>query len=95
MKKYSAIFILISFILIITPAHFTTADETDYYKKVQTGLTNFEKVYGKINQHYVEEFDPYEFVKAGIEGMLNKLDPYTVFIEPEGETNLRIITPIL
>ena len=32
MKKYSALYILISLVLIITPAHFTTADETDFYK---------------------------------------------------------------
>lgn len=72
--------------------HITTADETDFYKKVQNGLTNFEKVYKQINMHYVEEFDPYEFVKAGIDGMLKKLDPYTVFIEPDADINLKIIT---
>jgi len=92
MKKQSVILILLSLFLIITPIHFTTADESDFYKKVQKGLTNFEKVYSKINQHYVEEFDPYEFVRAGIDGMLKKLDPYTVFIEPESDINLKIIT---
>lgn len=92
MKKHLFLVTLISLILIVTPAHYTSADETDFYKKVQNGLTNFEKVYSKINEHYVEEFDPYKFVKAGIDGMLKKLDPYTVFIEPEGDINLRIIT---
>lgn len=92
MKKHFLIIILLSFILIFTPTHITTADETDFYIKIQKALSNFQKVYKLINMHYVEEFDPYEFVKAGIEGMLNKLDPYTVFIEPEGEMNLRIIT---
>lgn len=92
MKKHFVILTLISVILIVSPFHSTTADESDYYKKVQMGLTNFEKVYGQINKHYVEEFDPYEFIRAGIDGMLNKLDPYTVFIEPESDINLRIIT---
>ena len=92
MKQHIILMTLLSLILIITPVHITTADETDFYKKVQKGLTNFEKVYKQINMHYVEEFDPYEFVRAGIDGMLNKLDPYTVFIEPEADINLKIIT---
>jgi len=92
MKQHIILVTLLSLILIITPIHITTADETDFYKKVQKGLTNFEKVYKQINMHYVEEFDPYEFVRAGIDGMLNKLDPYTVFIEPEADINLKIIT---
>ena len=92
MKKQALILTILSLILIVTPIHVTTADESDYYKKIQKGLTNFEKVYNQINKQYVEEFDPYEFVRAGIDGMLKKLDPYTVFIEPESEINLKIIT---
>jgi carboxyl-terminal processing protease len=92
MKRPFIILTFVSLILIISPIHITTADETDFYKKVQKGLTNFENVYKKINMHYVEEFDPYEFVRAGIDGMLKKLDPYTVFIEPEADINLKIIT---
>ncbi len=92
MKKHFLIISIISFIFIITPAHNSTADETDFYIKIQRALSNFQKVYKSVSLHYAEEFDPYEFVKAGIDGMLKKLDPYTVFIEPEGETNLRIIT---
>ncbi len=92
MKKHFLTIAFLLFILVITPAHYTTADETDFYLKIQKGLSNFQKVYKQISLHYVEEFDPYEFVRAGIDGMLNKLDPYTVFIDPDGDINLRIIT---
>ena len=51
-----------------------------------------QNVFEKINMHYVEEIDPYPLVKAGIDGMLEKLDPYTVFIEEDGERRLRMIT---
>jgi carboxyl-terminal processing protease len=71
---------------------FLQADEADYYSKIQKGLKYFQKVYDRVQSHYVEEIDPYEFVKAGIEGMLGALDPYTVFIEQEADTRLRIIT---
>jgi carboxyl-terminal processing protease len=68
------------------------ADEADYYSKIQKGLKYFQKVYDRVQSHYVEEIDPYQFVKAGIDGMLDALDPYTVFIEQEADTRLRIIT---
>jgi carboxyl-terminal processing protease len=68
------------------------ADESDYYFKIQKGLKYFQKVYERVQSNYVEEIDPYQFVKAGIEGMLDALDPYTVFIEQEADTRLRIIT---
>jgi len=68
------------------------ADESEYYNRIKKGLTYFRKVYERIQTSYVEEIDPYEFAKAGIEGMLGTLDPYTVFIDQEGETQLKMIT---
>jgi carboxyl-terminal processing protease len=94
-RKYIFLSILIVFTLLTPLAYQTTylqADEADYYSKIQKGLTYFQKVYDRVQSHYVEEIDPYEFVKAGIDGMLDALDPYTVFIEEEADTRLRIIT---
>ena len=94
-RQHIFISILILFTL-LTPLAYQTmylqADEADYYSKIQKGLKYFQKVYDRVQSHYVEEIDPYEFVKAGIEGMLEALDPYTVFIEQEADTRLRIIT---
>jgi len=94
-RQHIFISILIIFTL-LTPLAYQTmylqADEADYYSKIQKSLKYFQKVYDRVQSHYVEEIDPYEFVKAGIEGMLDALDPYTVFIEEEADTRLRIIT---
>jgi len=96
MKRYSFIVIVFTVLALIIPFSDTSvqiqADESEYYTKIKRGLTYFRKVYEKIQSNYVEEIDPYEFAKAGIEGMLASLDPYTVFIEQEGDTRLRIIT---
>lgn len=96
MRKKQIVIIVFGVILLLTPlayqTHYLQADESDYYSKVRKGLQYFQKAYERVQSHYVEEIDPYEFVKAGIEGMLGALDPYTVFIEQEGETRLRIIT---
>jgi carboxyl-terminal processing protease len=96
MRKYFHLLIIITLLFVFVPAtHHNPglfADETDYYLKIQKGLTYFQKVYKQVQLHYVEEIDPYQFVQAGIEGMLKELDPYTVFIEQEGDMRLRIIT---
>ena len=94
-RQHIFISILLVFTL-LTPLAYQTmylqADEADYYDKIQKGLKYFQKVYDRVQSHYVEEIDPYQFVKAGIEGMLDSLDPYTVFIEQEADARLRIIT---
>ncbi len=94
-RQHLIIYVLIIFTL-LTPLVYQTmylqADESDYYSKIQKGLKYFQKVYERVQSNYVEEIDPYQFVKAGIEGMLDSLDPYTVFIEQEADTRLRIIT---
>jgi carboxyl-terminal processing protease len=82
-------YLLIAFILL---GAFVQADEPEIYEKIEKGLSYFQKVYTQVQRHYVEPLDPYEFMKAGIEGMLETLDPYTVFIEQEGDIRLQIIT---
>ena len=95
-RKYHFIPGLLFILLILTSglnnSQSVYADENDYYQKVKTGLNYFQKVYERVQTHYVEEIDPYEFVKAGINGMLSALDPYTVFMEQEGDLRLQIIT---
>jgi len=68
------------------------ADEQDYYFRLKKSWQQMQSVFEKINLHYVEEIDPYPLVQAAIDGMLDKLDPYTVFIEEDGERRLRMIT---
>lgn len=96
MKRQHIILSILIVFTLLTPLVYQTmylqADEADYYSKIQKGLKYFQKVYDRVQSNYVEEIDPYEFVKAGIEGMLGALDPYTVFIEQEADTRLRIIT---
>ncbi len=66
--------------------------QEDYYQQLKRGWDYMQKTYELINRYYVDEIRPYPLLKAGIEGMLDKLDPYTVFIEREGENRLRMIT---
>jgi carboxyl-terminal processing protease len=83
---------LISLFSVIWMSSPADADEQDYYMRLKKSWLYMQKVYENLNQHYVEEVDPYPLIKAGIEGMLDKLDPYTVFLEEDGERRLQIIT---
>lgn len=83
-------FSVLYLILLVFPAH---ADEKDdHYARLKKGWNDIQVVYEQINKHYVEDIDPYLLIKAGIEGMLKKLDPYTVFLEEDGDRRLKMIT---
>jgi carboxyl-terminal processing protease len=94
MNRNPKYFLLIfSFIFVVTSAWSPlNSEEEDYYYKLKKSWQQMQNVFEKINMHYVEEIDPYPLVKAGIEGMLQQLDPYTVFIEEDGERRLKMIT---
>ncbi len=56
------------------------------YLKINKNMDVFAQVYKEITTSYVDEVDPEKFMHAGIDGMLETLDPYTVFYgEKEGE----------
>ncbi len=60
--------------------------DSDMMFKIYRGVDTFSKVYKEISLNYVDELDPQRFMRAGIDGMLKTLDPYTVFIgENEGD----------
>jgi len=83
-------FILI-FILLLQNS--VLADQKDdYYARLKTSWQYMQQVYERLNQQYAEDIDPYPLIRAGINGMLSKLDPYTVFLEEDGQRQLRIMT---
>ena len=90
-KKFSFIIVVIFAALFLSSLVY--ADRSDeYYIKVRENLQLFKDVYKEITTRYVDDIDPEEFLQAGIRGMLETLDPYTVFIGEEDTDNLRILT---
>lgn len=58
----------------------------DLYLKINKNMDIFGQVYKEVATSYVDEIDPEKFMQAGIDGMLETLDPYTVFYgDREGE----------
>ena len=67
-------------------------DQDEHYVGLKKGWQYMQMVYERLNQQYVEDIDPYPLIRSGINGMLDKLDPYSVFLEEDGQRRLRIMT---
>ncbi|NTW49288.1 MAG: S41 family peptidase, partial [Chlorobiales bacterium] len=50
------------------------------------------RVYREVSENYVDEISVAEFMRAGIDGMLATLDPYTVFMDEEQSDDLDQLT---
>ncbi|MFH1011908.1 MAG: S41 family peptidase [bacterium] len=68
------------------------SSQDDLYEKVRENIGLFGDVYREISLRYVDEIDPDRFVRAGIDGMLATLDPYTVLYEGKDLEDLDILT---
>lgn len=71
---------------------FTPTSDTDFFFKINKSIDVFGQVYKEIAANYVDEVDPEKFMRAGIDGMLNTLDPYTVFIDKEEGDDIELLT---
>lgn len=65
---------------------------SDIYFEINKNIELFSKVYKEISFNYVDEVEPEKFMRAGIEGMLSSLDPYTIFIDEKKKEDIDLIT---
>jgi len=82
MKKIAKI--LLPVLIIITIFAFRSVNENDRYFQIVKNLDIFATLFKEINAHYVDEINPNQLIKTGIDAMLNSLDPYTTYI-PEDD----------
>ncbi|MDH3267696.1 MAG: S41 family peptidase [Ignavibacteria bacterium] len=68
------------------------AGKGDIYFEIAKNLDLLGRVYKEITFNYVDEVDPEKFLRAGIQGMLNSLDPYTIFIDEKKIEDIDLIT---
>ena len=61
-------------------------DDKDHNFKVAKNIEVFNNIYRYLDMIYVDTLDADEVIGTGIKGMLNSLDPYTVYY-PENEVN--------
>lgn len=71
-------------ILIIAASSFLSFSFVDNYFEISKNLDIFATLFRELNMYYVDETQPGELMKKGIDAMLESLDPYTNYI-PESE----------
>ncbi|MBK9099635.1 MAG: S41 family peptidase [bacterium] len=64
----------------------------DIYLEIAKNLDLLGRVYKEVAFNYVDEVDPEKFLRAGIQGMLSSLDPYTIFIDEKKIEDIDLIT---
>jgi carboxyl-terminal processing protease len=90
MKKRFLLLTLIAGILAGFTIGFEVTD--NIYFKINKSIDIFGRVYKEIVANYVDEVDPEKFMHAGIDGMLDMLDPYTVFMDQNENDEIDLIT---
>lgn len=53
------------------------------YFEIAKNLDIYATLFKEVNAYYVDEVEPKKLVETGIDGMLDQLDPYTVYIPEE------------
>ena len=77
-------------IIALCAAGFTAYDNV--YLKINQNIDVFGRVYKEIVSNYVDEVDPEKFMHSGIDGMLETLDPYTVYLAGKDEDDIDLLT---
>lgn len=85
-KKYYAI-ALVSLAIIVS-----IGSATDNYFEISKNLDIYATLYREVNTFYVEEINPSELMRRGIDAMLSSLDPYTNFISESEIEDYRFMT---
>ncbi|WP_424963125.1 S41 family peptidase [Ekhidna sp.] len=65
---------------------------TDRYFEILKNLDIFATLFKEVNTHYVDEINPTTLMQAGIDEMLETLDPYTNYIAADDIENYRMMT---
>lgn len=85
-KKWTIFGVSLSLIL------FTSAVtiDTDKYFEIAKNLEIFTSIYKELNANYVDDLDPNTVMRTGIDAMMDKLDPYTVYYSESQVESYRI-----
>ena len=90
MKKHISKIVVI--IAIATTSIFTVGFTESSYFEVSKNLDIFATLFRELNIYYVDDANPGELMKTGIDAMLESLDPYTNFIPESKMEDYKIMT---
>lgn len=90
MKKKSLIKIVA--IISIAISSIVSYSFVDSYFEVSKNLDIFATLFRELNIYYVDDTDPGDLMKTGIDAMLKSLDPYTTYIPESKIEDYRMMT---
>jgi carboxyl-terminal processing protease len=90
-KQKKTRFVMFS-LLVVFSALIIGASQSSIYSSISKNLTLLGQIFKEVAINYVDKVDTEEFLKAGVNGMLSTLDPYTTYIEPQDRTQIDMIT---
>jgi carboxyl-terminal processing protease len=86
----------ISFMLLVAAVFslltLLSSGPNERYFDIAKNLDIFSTLFKEVNAYYVDEVDPNDLMKTGIEAMLSSLDPYTNFISEDDIEDYRTMT---
>jgi carboxyl-terminal processing protease len=77
--------------LILTPFLLSLDDPDQRYFDIAKNMEIFSSVYSEINRSYVDDVNPNQLMKVGIDAMLKSLDPYTNYYPQEDIEDFQLI----
>lgn len=87
--KYS----FISVLVVVVPMFFYAyKDSGDKYFQIAKNLDIFATLFKEVNTYYVDEVNPSDLMREGIDAMLESLDPYTQYIPENKIEDYRTMT---
>lgn len=92
MKKFSRKVKLLALAVLITLSGFFSYSFTDNYFDISKNLDIFATLFKELNIYYVDETNPGELMKTGIDAMLKSLDPYTNYYPESDIEDYRFMT---
>jgi len=90
MKKHISKIVVI--VAIATTSIFTVGFTESSYFEVSKNLDIFATLFRELNIYYVDDANPGELMKTGIDAMLESLDPYTNFIPESKMEDYKMMT---
>lgn len=89
---YKKTYKIILVVAIAAVAMATVTDDDNKYFELSKNIEIFANLYKEINTQYVDETDPANLMRVGIDAMLGSLDPYTNYISEAQIEGFRIAT---
>lgn len=91
MRKRLRLFAALAAIFVLAGA-FTWQTAGDKYFEIIKNIEIFTNLYKEVNTYYVEDIDPGELMRTGIDAMVGSLDPFTNYISESDIEGYRFMT---